>query len=60
MREMSLTDLINLMWSALEIKKGTATFFNELEKILTKRLYKIKDEDFHTLITCFSEDMEKN
>ena len=27
MKEMDLEDLINLMWSALEVEKGSATFF---------------------------------
>ena len=56
MREMELSDLINLMWSSLEIKRGSKTFYDELEKVMTRRIHKVKDEDFQTLLTCFSND----
>ena len=59
MREMDLSDLINLMWSALEIKRGSQTFFEELEKVMTRRIHKVKDEDFQTLLTCFSNELGK-
>lgn len=44
MREMSLDDLINLLWSALQIKKGTHFFYEKLEEELSKRIRGIKDE----------------
>jgi len=43
---MELSDLINLMWSSLEIKRGSKTFYDELEKVMTRRIHKVKDEDF--------------
>lgn len=56
MKEMQLEDLINLMWCALEVEKGTNTFYKELEAELSKRMLRIKDEEFQTLISCFSKD----
>jgi hypothetical protein len=53
---MLLEDLVNLMWSALRINKGTDAFFTEIEKVLRKRVYKFKDEDFQTLIGCVTND----
>lgn len=46
MKEMDLGDLINLMWSAMEIEKGSKSFYRELEKEMTKRILKVKDEDY--------------
>ena len=46
MANMDLEDLINLMWSAMEIERGSRSFQDELEKELTKRILKIKDEEF--------------
>jgi len=56
MQEMQLEDLINLMWASMEVKKGTKVFFDELEKELTKRVLRVKDEEFQVLISCFSQD----
>ena len=56
MKQMELSDLINLMWSSLEIKRGSKTFYDELEKVMTRRIHKVKDEDFQTLLTCFAND----
>ena len=53
---MQLEDLINLMWASMQVKKGTPIFFDELEKELTKRILRVKDEEFQTLIGCFSQD----
>ena len=58
MANMDLEDLINLMWSAMEIERGSRSFQDELEKELTKRILKIKDEEFQTLLTCFMKDGE--
>ena len=44
MKEMSLDDLINLLWSALEIGKGSKIFYESLELELGKRIRGIKDE----------------
>ena len=41
MEKMNLEDLLGLLWSALEVEKGSATFFNELENQLNKRLLKV-------------------
>jgi hypothetical protein len=41
---MSLDDLLNLMWSALEIDKGSTMFYTTLETELGKRIRGIKDE----------------
>lgn len=56
MKNMALDDLINLMWTALEMQRGSGVFFNELEKEMAKRVRSIKDEQFETLIACFSGD----
>jgi len=40
----------------MEVKKGTKVFFDELEKELTKRVLRVKDEEFQVLISCFSQD----
>ena len=56
MKAMNLEDLINLMWSALEINRGGQFFYETLEGELSKRIRGIKDEQFETLIACFSGD----
>ena len=56
MKEMNLDDLINLLWSALEIGKGSQLFYQSLEGELAKRIRGIKDEQFSTLIACFQGD----
>lgn len=56
MREMELGDLVNLMWSALEVKKGSRTFFSELEKELKKRILKVQDEEYSVLIGCLTKE----
>lgn len=53
---MSLDDLINLMWSALEMNRGSPIFYTTLESELGKRVRGIKDDQFETLISCFSGD----
>ena len=54
MKVMNLDDLINLMWSALEINRGGKMFYETLEGEIGKRIRGIKDEQFETLIACFS------
>jgi hypothetical protein len=44
MKEMSLDDLLNLLWAALEINRGTPLFFETIEKELAKRIRTIKDD----------------
>ena len=44
MKEMSLDDLINLLWSTLEIGKGSEIFYQSLESELAKRIRGIKDD----------------
>lgn len=46
LRDTELEDLINLMWSAIEIEKGSKMFYEELEKEVTKRILRVKDEEF--------------
>ena len=57
MKEMQLEDLINLMWSALEVQKGSDTFFREVEKQISSKILKIKDDEFQVLIGCFTRDI---
>ena len=44
MKLMALEDLINLLWTALKINKGSSMFFEKLETELSKRIRGIKDE----------------
>ena len=44
MKAMALEDLINLMWTALEINRGSPLFYDTLEGELAKRVRGIKDE----------------
>ena len=44
MKAMSLDDLINLLWSALEINRGGPMFYKRLENELEKRIRGIKDD----------------
>lgn len=53
MKLMSLDDLINLLWTALKIDRGSGMFFERLERELTKRIRSIKDEQYETLLQCF-------
>jgi len=59
MKEMSLGDLVNLLWSAQEIQKGSEYFFAKLEEEITSRIKNIKEQEFITLIQCFSETESK-
>ena len=42
MKEMGLGDLINLLWSAVEVGRGSDGFFKELESNLVKKILKVK------------------
>lgn len=53
MKLMALDDLINIMWTALKIDRGTKPFFERLERELVKRIKGIKDEQYETLMQCF-------
>ncbi len=44
MKAMALEDLINLMWTALEINRGSTLFYDTLEGELSKRVRGIKDD----------------
>ena len=46
LRDADLEDLINLMWSAIEIDKGSPMFYEEIEKEITKRILRVKDDEF--------------
>ena len=56
MKSMSLDDLINLLWSALEINRGGKMFYETLEVELSKRIRGIRDDQFESLIMCFAGD----
>jgi len=43
-KEMKLDDLINMLWAALEVNRGSNLFFETIEGHLTKQLRVIKDE----------------
>lgn len=60
MKSMSLDDLINLLWSALEMDRGGELFFRNLEGELAKRVRGIKDEQFETLLQCFTGENADN
>jgi hypothetical protein len=61
MKEMTLDDLLNTLWAALEISRGTPLFFETIEKELAKRIRTIKDDQFEALMNCFGiEHKEKN
>ena len=60
MREMALDDLINLLWSSLEIKKGTHYFYEKLEEELSKRIRGVKDDQYESLLACFSGNNYSN
>lgn len=52
-KAMVLEDLINLLWTAQKIDRGSLVFFDRLEKELTKRIRGIKDDQFELLMRCF-------
>lgn len=56
LKSMNISELINLLWSAQEIQKGSPYFFGKLEEEICARLRTIKDEDFSLLLECFIED----
>ena len=56
LKEMDLDSLLNLMWSALEIERGSAIFNQQIESEITKRILKIQDDEFQTLLACFIND----
>jgi hypothetical protein len=53
MKTMTLDDLLNVLWAALEVNRGTPLFFSSIESELSKRIRTIKDEQFETLMGCF-------
>jgi hypothetical protein len=60
MREMAIEDLINLLWSSLQIKKGSHYFYERLEEEIGRRIKGVKDEQFETLIACFAGDKQQD
>jgi hypothetical protein len=44
MREMAIEDLINLLWSALRIAKGSHYFYDRLEEEIGRRIMGVKDD----------------
>ena len=55
MKAMILPDLLNLLWSAQEIKRGSKFFYEKLEEEILTRIRQVKDDDLQLLIECFSE-----
>lgn len=53
MKVMALDDLINLLWTALKIERGSTIFFTKLEEEISKRIRGIKDDQFETMLQCF-------
>lgn len=60
LKEMAIEDLINLLWSSLQIKKGTHFFYEKLEEELSRRIRGVRDDQFETLISCFAGDNYNN
>mmetsp|Transcript_15020 Transcript_15020/g.25531 ORF Transcript_15020/g.25531 Transcript_15020/m.25531 type:complete len:412 (-) Transcript_15020:1057-2292(-) len=56
MKEMEMDDLINLLWSALELNRGSPLFFEEIEKMIMRKVLKVTDEDLEQLISCLIRD----
>lgn len=56
MKISDLQSLIYLLWSANELGRGSMTFYSELESQLTKKILKVSDEDYSTLIGCFTQE----
>ena len=56
LRNMSLDELIQIFWASLTVERGGKLFYEQLEAELTKRIRGIRDEQFETLIACFSGD----
>ena len=44
MKFLNLDDLINMLWTALKINKGSSVFYERLENEISKRIRGIKDE----------------
>ena len=44
MKFLNLDDLINMLWTALKINKGSGVFYERLENEISKRIRGIKDE----------------
>ena len=57
---MAIEDLINLLWSSLQIKKGSHYFYERLEEEIGRRIKGVKDEQFETLIACFAGDKQQD
>jgi hypothetical protein len=45
MKTMGLPDLLNLLWSAQEIKRGSQYFFTKLEEEVMARIRNVKDDE---------------
>lgn len=59
MKEMAIDDLVNLLWSALQISKGSKFFYERLEEEIGRRVRGVKDEEFETLIACFAGEQQQ-
>ena len=44
MKFLNLDDLINMLWTALKINKGSRMFYEKLEFEISKRIRGVKDE----------------
>lgn len=56
MKFMALPDLLNLMWSTQEIRRGSNYFYEKLEEEILSRIRTVKDDDLQLLIECFADD----
>ena len=60
MKQMALPDLLNLLWSAQEIKRGSLYFYTKIEEEIMLRIRQVKDDDLSLLLECFTETAKKD
>mmetsp|Transcript_40542 Transcript_40542/g.29881 ORF Transcript_40542/g.29881 Transcript_40542/m.29881 type:complete len:97 (+) Transcript_40542:728-1018(+) len=54
MKRMLLPDLVNLLWCAHEMDRGSQTFYSSLENEIIAKISQINEEDLYTLLECFT------
>jgi hypothetical protein len=60
MNEMTLDELLNVLWAVLEVNRGTPLLYETIEEELTKRIRLIKDEQFEVLMACFGVSQDES
>lgn len=55
MKDMTLEELLNLLWSTLEIGRGGQSFLEQLESNLMQKLLKVKDDELNILLACLEK-----